>query len=250
MQMEGAVALVTGASSGIGAAAARRLAAAGCRILLLGRDAARLDAVTRDVAGVPLVADLAAAGGPEDAAARARDALGHVDLLVNNAGVGWAGEFAAMPDAAIGDLVAANLLAPVRLTRALLPAMVARGRGHIVVVSSIAGRTGVGGEAVYAATKAAAGVFADSLRYELAGTNVGVSVVVPGVVDTPFFGRRGVPYGRRWPRPIPPEQVADAIVRAVARERPEVFAPGWMRLPARLHGALPGLYRHLAGRFG
>ena len=93
-----------------------------------------------------------------------------------------------------------NLLAPIHLARLLVPDMAKYGTGHLVFVSSIAGATGGRDEAVYAAAKAGLACFAESLSYEMSGRGVGVSVVVPGVVDTPFFDRRGRPYGRR-PRP-------------------------------------------------
>src|SRR6266540_1873587 len=173
-----------------------------------------------------------------------------VDLLVSNAGAGWAGDLAAMPLDLAERLVTLNLVAPVRLTRLLLPGMLERGGGHLVYVTSIAGATGVAREAVYAATKAGLGTFADSVREEVAGSGVTVSVVVPGVVDTPFFDRRGSAYDRSWPAPIPAQRVARALLRAISSDRAEVFAPAWIRLPARFKGAAPGLYRRLALRFG
>ncbi|MER6945757.1 SDR family NAD(P)-dependent oxidoreductase, partial [Nonomuraea sp. NPDC000554] len=202
----------------------------------------RLAAVAAEVGGQALAADLVT-----EAAALARRA-GPVDVLVSNAGVGWAGPLTGMPGGTAEGLIAANLTAPIELTRLLLPAMIDRGRGHLVFVASIAGAVGVRDEAVYSATKAGLIAFAESLRYELDG--VGVSVVLPGVVDTPFFARRGTPYARRRPAPIPPERVARAIVSAVERERPETYTPGWLRLPARLRGAAPGPFRALAGVFG
>ncbi|MGE5290068.1 MAG: SDR family NAD(P)-dependent oxidoreductase [Micromonosporaceae bacterium] len=137
-----------------------------------------------------------------------------------------------------------------RLTRLLAPAMAHRGRGHVVFVSSIAGTTGVRHEAAYSATKAGVRYFAESIRYELRTRGVGVSVVVPGVIDTPFFDRRGTPYQRKRPSPIPPERVARAILSAVERNKPEVFSPAWLRFPAWMCGTAPGLFRSLAGRFG
>jgi short-subunit dehydrogenase len=128
--------------------------------------------------------------------------------------------------------------------------MVERGRGGVVFVSSIAGVTGVRGEAVYAATKAGLGAFAESLAYETRGRGVFVSVIVPGVIDTPFFGRRGAPYDRKRPVPLPAERVAAAIVSALEHERSVVYVPRWMRVPAWLHGAAPGMFRALAARFG
>jgi short-subunit dehydrogenase len=128
--------------------------------------------------------------------------------------------------------------------------MLQRRRGHIVNVASVAGHVGVAREAVYAATKGGLVTFTESLCQELARSPVGVSLVSPGVVDTPFFERRGVPYGRARPRPVPPELVADAIVAAMVARRSQVFVPRWLGGPVRLRGALPGLYRSLATRFG
>jgi short-subunit dehydrogenase len=137
-----------------------------------------------------------------------------------------------------------------QLTRLLLPGMVARGRGRVVFVSSIAAATGVRGEAVYSATKAGLVSFAESLSYELDGHDVRVSVIVPGVIDTPFFDRRGRPYGRKRPGPQPPERVARAIVACLEHDRSVSYVPRWMRLPAWLHAAAPGTFRALATRFG
>ncbi len=255
MRLDGSVALVTGASSGIGRALVPLLARRGAQLLLTGRDPDALAAAAASGAGSgarAIPADLADPAEVARVAATALEGDGRVDLLVCNAGAGWAGPLAEMPLDRAEQLVALNLLAPVRLTRLLLPGMLERGRGHLVFVTSIAGATGVGGEAVYAATKGGLATFAASLREELAGSGggVGVSVVVPGVVDTPFFERRGTPYARTWPRPIPPERVARALVHAVESGRAEVFAPAWMRFPARLAGSAPALYRTLAIRFG
>lgn len=251
MRLTGASVLITGASSGIGAATARAMAAAGARLLISGRDQRRLAAVAAETGGTALAADLTSAGevaGLANAALRAAPA--GLDVLVNNAGIGWEGAFSDMPAAALERLIAVNLTAPLHLTRLLAPAMADRGRGHVVFVSSIAGATGVPREAAYAATKAGLNYFADSLRYELGPRRVRVSVVLPGVIDTPFFDRRGVPYQRTHPVPIPPERVARAILTAIERNRAEVFVPAWMRLPAWIRGTAPGIFRSLAGRFG
>jgi short-subunit dehydrogenase len=264
MRLRGAVALVTGGSSGIGAATARALAAAGARPLIAGRDRDRLEAVARQTGGLALTADLGAADGPAtlaQAALRAAESLspsaatgpsaaGGIDILINNAGVGWSGPIGEMTAEKVNELVAVNLTAPIQLTRLLAPGMAARGRGRVVFVSSIAGATGVRGEAVYSAAKAGLGCFAESLAYELSDCGVGVSVIVPGVIDTPFFERRGRPYGRTKPQPLPAERVAQAITSAIARDAALVYVPRWMRLPAWLHGAAPGAFRILAGRFG
>src|SRR5918992_1815924 len=179
MRIADATVLITGASSGIGAATARAVAAAGGRTVLAGRDRQRLAAVAAETGGVPFAADITLPF----------ELTEPIDVLINNAGIGWAGPFPEMSEEDIERLIAVNLTAQIRLTHALVPGMIERGRGHLVFVASIAGATGVRHEAVYAATKAGLMIFADSLRLELAETGIGVSVIVPGVIDTPFFER-------------------------------------------------------------
>jgi short-subunit dehydrogenase len=244
-------ALVTGASSGIGAAVTRRLdAEGGWRLVLNGRDATRLEQVAAGASATAFAADLTRPGAGRRLADFTLDRFGTPDLLVAGAGVRWAGEFTRMPPATVDEVVNTDLLATLHLVRLLLPPMVTAGSGRIVLIGSLAGSVGVRGEAVYSAAKAALAAFADALRYELRGTGVGVSHVVPGVVDTPFFERRGTSYQRSMPRPVPPERVADAVWSAVRRGRDEVYVPGWLRLPVRVRGAAPGLYRRLAAQFG
>lgn len=245
MRLAGRSALVTGASGGVGAATAAALARAGCRLVLCGRDPARLAAVAAEVGGCPLAADLTT---PEGLAAVA-SAGTEVDLLVLNAGGGWAGPLGQMPAQRVDELVALNLTAPLRLTRAVLPALARRGGGHLVFLASVAA-LGVAQEAVYSATKAGLRAFADAVRLEAAPDGVGVTTVLPGAVDTGFFAARGRPYDRRSPRPVSAAVVAAALVRAVERDRPEVFVPRWLTLASRVHGALPAGYARLARRFG
>jgi short-subunit dehydrogenase len=246
MRLEGRTALVTGASSGIGRATAIALARAGARIKSTGRDEVALKRLVEDVGGESLAADLGTRAAVEDVARWAGD----VDVLVNNAGFGWAGPYPSMGTEEVETLVRVNLVAPLVLTRLLLPGMLDRGRGHVVNVASVAGHVGVRDEAVYAATKAGLIAFTESLRYELAGSGIGVTLVSPGVIDTPFFEREGRPYRRAFPRMQKPEAVAASAVRAIEKGKADVFVPRWMAFPARLRGALPGLYRRLAARFG
>jgi short-subunit dehydrogenase len=238
-------ALITGGSSGIGAAVADGLAAAGCRLLVLGRNRDRLDAVARRTGARAVVADLCTSEG----LARAAEVAANVDLLVNSAGLGWAGDLVAMAEPDIDALVALNLTAPMRLTRAALPGMRQRGRGQLVYVSSIAA-VGVGGESVYAATKAGLRAFADSVRLEVAGEGIGVTTLLPGAVRTPFFDHRGLPYERRFPRQLDAAEVASALLGALDRGDPEVFVPRWLTVAARVRGATPELFHRLAQRFG
>jgi short-subunit dehydrogenase len=229
VRLDGSVCLVTGAASGVGRATADALGRAGARVVAVDRPDA----------------DLAEHGAAATLAAN----VGDVDVLVNNAGVGLYGRVAELEPNAAARVVTVDLTAPIELTRALLPGMLARGRGHVVNVGSIVGLVGRPNEAVYAATKAGLATFTESLRSELRGSGVGASLVVPAVVDTRFFAERGTPYGRRWPRPVAPERVAEAIVDAIRRDRARVVVPGWLGLAVRLHGAAPRSFRALADRF-
>jgi short-subunit dehydrogenase len=196
-----------------------------------------------------VVLDLTAPGAGEFLFGEAKRLCGRVDVVVSNAGAGWAGAFAEMPQDLIESLTTLNVVAPISLVRAALPDMIALGRGRIVFVSSIAGYLGVRGEAVYSANKAAILAMAESLRAEMVGSGVAVSVVSPTVVDTPFFSRRGSPYHRSWPRPMPPERVAAAICRAIRDGRPETIVPSRMGAAVKVRALVPSLYRALADRF-
>lgn len=239
MSASGRRALITGASSGIGAATAEALAAAGCELVVVGRDEQRLAEVAERTGASSVRADLTTGDGVEQAAEAGR----RVDLLVNNAGVGWAGDLDSMSSEQVADLVALNLTAPLQLTRALLPTLRRASNARVVFVSSIAA-VGVRREAVYAATKAGLRAFAASLCQE----GVGTTTVLPGAVRTPFFAER--PYDRRFPRQVSAERVARALVRAVERGRGEVCVPGWLSLAARIQGAVPELFDLGARRFG
>ena len=233
--------MVTGASSGIGAAVALVLAGRGHELVLVGRDRDRLEAIAARTGGTPVRADLRT---PEGMARIRATADGPLRLLVHAAGVGAAGPAAVAAPATVADLAAVNLLAPMRLTAVLLPGLRA-GPGAVAFVASIAA-LGVADEAAYSATKAGLRGFADALRLE---TGLTVTTVLPGAVDTPFFARRGTPYARGFPRPVPPDRVARALVAGVERGRAEVFVPGWLRLAARVHGATPGMFTRLSRRF-
>lgn len=250
MKIEGSVCLVTGATSGIGRATALRLSQLGAKVASVGRDLLGLDEIGRQTSGVAIHADLSDPADIDLAVQGALSAYGRVDVLVNNAAQGWAGPFADQEADGADYLVRVNLIAPIRLTRALVPGMLERQSGAIVNVASIAGHVGVKDEAVYASTKAGLIGFSESLRYELQRSGVRVSVVSPGAVHTPFFERRGRPYGRSFPRQIETARVAEVVVRAIRSGRPQLYAPRWLAIPAWLRGAWPGLYRMLAGRLG
>ncbi len=240
MTPDGAPALVTGASSGTGEAIARRLAGRAAPLVVTGRDPVRLEAVAAATGGHGVVADLTTTAGR--AAVVAACGEHGVGLVVHAAGVGAAGPFSGADEGTVDAVLAADLVAPVQLTRALWPAVRAaaqdRRGGHVVFVASIAA-LGVAGEAAYSAAKAGLRTFADALRLEEPG--VGVTTVLPGVVDTPFLARRG--YERSVPRPVPADRVAVATLRAVERGTAEVFVPRWLQVASVVQGAAPALFR-------
>jgi NAD(P)-dependent dehydrogenase (short-subunit alcohol dehydrogenase family) len=248
MTLTGLRALITGGSSGIGAATARAFAAHGMHVGIAGRDLAALRRVAADTNGVILPGDLRDPGCPRRTVEEAVSALGGLDVLVSNAGIGWAGPFASMTESDIDSLLNVNLRAAAHLARAAIPYL-RPGVGRLVFVGSIAGLVGVPGEAWYSVTKAGLGCLAETLRVELRPAGIGVSLVSPGVVDTAYFERRKVPYERQHPQVMSAQSAAAAIVDAVARRRDNVVVPSWLSFPARMKVNFPGLYRMLATRF-
>jgi short-subunit dehydrogenase len=216
-------------------------------VLASGRDRA---ALARLPACIGRPADLLEPGAVARLAADAETVLPSVDVLVIAAGRGLAGAVSTASPDRIEEVLDLDLAVPVQLVRALLPGMLARGRGRIVIVGSVAGALAVRDEAVYSAAKAGLAAFATALRSETSGTGVTVTLAVPGVVDTDFFRRRGDAYARGWPRPLDPERVAHAILDAAAVGRAEVWTPRWLGLVARLRGVAPRTYHRLADATG
>ena len=250
MRLHGSIALVTGSSSGLGAAIARELTDHGVRVVVHGRDAERARATADALHSAHVLADLADPSQHQRLIDEATAVHGRLDLVVHNAGIGWQGGFDTMPPDRIPELIATNLTAPIALSRAVLPQLQARGRGHLCFVTSIAGRTGVAGEAVYAATKAGLDAFASSLRLEAAGSGVEVSTFVPAVVDTDFFTHHGVPYARNTPRPKSVETVARQVVSLIAAGSPERWSDPALRVAPLVRAAWPAAYTRLAQRWG
>jgi len=220
--LAGRTALVTGASRGIGAATAIALDRAGARVAVAARGRALLEAVAGRLANNPVVldADLADAAAPGRLAARAIDALGSVDVLVNNAAAAARLPTADTDASVIDELLAVNVRAPLLLIAGLLPSMIERGRGSIVNLSSVSGLVGTPNRAAYAASKGAIDAATRSLAIELGPHGIRVNSVAPGVVDTALWARNKVVPGvvetiehqtplRRW---ATPEDIADVIV--------------------------------------
>lgn len=213
--------------------------------MLVGRDRVRLAEVASETEGVALPADLADPDTPR----RIADEAGPIDILVCTAGIGAAAPFADTDAGDVAALIRVNLIAVVELVHALLPGMLERRRGHIVIIGSVAGRLPVRDEAAYGATKAAVDHFAGALRLEVADRGIGVSTVAPAGVATEFFHRRGVPYRRRMPRLLDADTVADAVLAAIERDLPEVVVPRWLRLAYVVRAAAPRVYDRLTRRF-
>ena len=232
------VALVTGASRGIGRATARALHAAGFRLALAARSEPGLVDLARELGGGAGIFCRAVDVRDEDAVSAFVEAsaaqFGRLDLLVANAGVGGGGRtYAEMAPGAEREILETNLLGALHCVRAALPRMLGQGRGSIVLVSSVAGEVAMPGSAVYSASKSALLRFAQGLRQELRGRGVRVSVVLPG------FVRTDMTEGNNLPMPGP-EVVARAVLRAYRSGRRSIVVPWAYRLAILLARAAPG----------
>jgi len=236
MKMRHAVALVTGASSGIGAAIARRLAREGLRLALAARRGDRLEALAEEIRRAggearAFPADLAQEAERERLVREVRAVWGSPGVLVNNAGLGWYGFGDEIPWSRAREMIEVNVAAAVHLSLLVLPQMKACGWGRIVNIGSIAGNIPSQGVALYCATKSFLDAFTTALYRELRGTGVWVSVVKPGPVATEFFDHSSSS-GLRMPAErfaVSPERVAEQVWNLLGHPRREVYVPGWYR---------------------
>jgi short-subunit dehydrogenase len=245
VQWGGATTIVTGASRGIGRAVAEAAAARGARVGLIARSEADLRTVTEGIGGEAsyAVADVAEPEALAAAIARLEEALGPTDVLVANAGIGAYGVFADLSAEEAERIVRVNVLGTVHALRAVVPGMIARRRGHLVTMGSIAGRIGSPFEAIYSATKFAGVGLTEALVVELEPYGIGVSLVNPGPVATDFGAARGHPYDRARPKPVPAGDVARAVIRAVEGDRHEQYVPGAFRAAVAIRHLVPPLFR-------
>ncbi|MSO40668.1 MAG: SDR family oxidoreductase [Solirubrobacterales bacterium] len=243
----GTRAIVSGATRGIGRSTARSLAARGATVGLLARSTDELEALAAELPkAVALPADVADRDATQAAVSSFIDGAGGLELLVANAGVAHTGPFLELEPDQVDEMVQVNFVGTLNVVRLGLPAMLARGRGHVVVVSSGAALRSFPWTAVYGGTKAAQKGFAEALRHELSGSGVSLTTVYPGEVRTSLHAheRQKMP---DWFRPgdaIPPEVVSEAIVDGVNRDRREVHVPGNVRLLG-LNSLAPGLVDRL-----
>lgn len=237
LPLAGRVALITGASGGIGSATARELARQGANVILAARRADLLESLASELgaSGVEALAiptDLTDTTQIEPLVERALERFGKIDILVNNAGIGTPRSLAKTPPDAIRRELEINLVGAILLTRAVLPGMLERKHGAIISIASVAGHVAV--EPIYSATKFGIRGFSLALRRQVRGSGVTVSVVSPGFIRTPMTR------GNRLPMPGP-EIVARRIAKLVRKPKREVIVPGVYQIAVWIERYLPWL---------
>jgi short-subunit dehydrogenase len=247
MELRGSSVLLTGATGGIGHAIARELHRAGASLLLTGR---RTDVLE------PLAAEIGARATPVDLSRREEvdrllEEAGTVDVLVANAALPASGDIMDFSVEQIDRALEVNLRAPMVLSRVLGERMVQRGRGHIVLISSLAGKSSQPASSIYSATKFGLRGFGQGLRGDLGPRGVGVSVVFPGFIrDAGMFHESGA----KLPKGVgtsTPDDVAAAVVRAITQNRGELdVAPMGMRAGATFASIAPSISARVARRLG
>lgn len=253
MDPAGKTIIITGASSGIGAATARALADAGANVVLAARDATRLNELASRLRGRAraLPANVADPTDVQRLVEQTLATYNRIDVVINNAGVGLASPVAHLQSADLRAALDVNLFGPLYLTQAVIPHMRDIRRGQIIFVSSVVGLRALPYAGGYAATKAALDRLTEALRAELRRSGISITLVRPGTTRTPFNDRRlGVHRDRRRFNPpgVAPERVAETIVRAV-RHEPRVAYVSWSdRLTVWMALLLPGLADQLLAR--
>lgn len=249
-ELRGTNAILTGANGGLGSNLALALAHEGVNLLLVGYPGLGLEDLQSRVrqCGVQahaLVADLSTRGGRDAVVQTAVNQLGTIDLLINNAGVEHNCLYHELAPEALREVLAVNLEAPMSLVHQVLPYMLGKGSGHIVNLSSLAGKSGPAMQEPYAATKAALCAFTFSLRSSYRGTGVSASTVTPGFIETGIYTRLKQRSGRSAPFLLgacPPQRVCRAVIDAIRNDKPEVILN---RFPIRPALALSLLFPRL-----
>jgi short-subunit dehydrogenase len=239
------VAVVTGGSSGIGAALAGKLAEQGWECVVVGRREDRLREVAEEIGGEYEVCDVADREAVWRMAESVRERHPEIGLLVNNAGIAGRGNFLDLEPERIEELVRINYLGSVWCLLALVPPLEAGAPAHVVNVVSVAGTVAVG---PYSASKHAQLAFSRSVARELRPRGIHVHTVNPGFVHTEGFPQDWLLRGRFGRVVIGPEVVADRIVSAIERDRAEIFVPRWYRAAALAQAIAPGAFRRVRPR--
>ena len=251
--MSGRVVIVTGASSGIGEATARAFARAGDRVLLTARRGDRLQQLSAELPGsLAVPGDLTSGADIARVVAEATRGFGRIDVLVNNAGRGGYDWLEHLPEDDIRGEILVNLVAPILLTKAVLPVMQRQGRGVIINLGSVAGRIGAPTLSAYNTTKFGLDGFSEALRREVGPQGIRVCVVYPGGVAGTEFGRgaRRVDLGVTTPRwlQLTADQVAAAIVRLADRPRPRLVVPWVFSAAIAANTLLPSVVDRVMAR--
>ena len=253
--LRGATAIVTGASRGIGPYIARTLAAQGVNLVLAARSAEKLEETRRscDAIGVKAIAvatDVTSMDDLRRLVAAAEREFGAIDILVNNAGIETTGALEALTFEQIDQLLTTNLHAPIWLSKMVLPAMVARKRGAIVHVSSMAGKSAAPYNSTYSASKYGLNGFCESVNIELDGTGVHMAAVCPGFVSEAGMWKDRGGTAPKMMREVSPQKVADGVLKAVLGAQEVLVMPMPIRPLLALAQLAPGLQRTIVKRMG
>ncbi|MGB2954939.1 MAG: SDR family oxidoreductase [Anaerolineales bacterium] len=252
------VAIITGASSGIGEAAARALSGNGYRVVLAARRKERLNSLAskiREGGGEALAipTDLRQLDQIQHLVEDTLQAYNRIDVLVNSAGYGklvWLDE---QTQADIQDQLQVNLTGAIQITREVLPLMIAQDGGHIIHIASIASWVGLPTYSIYAATKFGLRGFLESLRRELRGTGITVSGIYPGAVDTEFDQHAGVHWKTTRVTPnwllLTADDVAHQILKVIKKKKNNAINPGIMRLAVWINASFPETVSWLLAKF-
>lgn len=258
MDLQGQVAAITGASSGIGLACARHLAASGVRVVLGAR---RTDMLTDAVNGIrgrggqaeAVTTDVTREADVQALVSTATRIFGRLDIMICNAGFGYYGTVEETPPDVMRRMMDVNFMGSYYGARAALPLFRAQRRGHLMFVSSIVGRRGIAQMSGYSATKAAQAAFCESLRTEFAGTNIHVSIAYPVSTETEFRHAMRRDYGHTVSGLGPKQSVDDvaaAMVACLRRPRPEVYPHRLSKALTIINAVAPGLTDRMVRRFG
>jgi len=247
MEISGSKVLLTGATGGLGHAIARALSAKGAELILTGRRIDVLEPLASELSARSLAVDL---GEPSEVD-RLLSEAGELDILVANAALPASGLLDSFTMEEVNRAIDVNLRSPIAMTHALAPEMVKRGRGHILFMSSLSGKTGTAGSSIYNATKFGLRGFAMAMRAEIHDTGVGVSAVFPGFIrEAGMFAESQV----KLPKGVgtrSPEDVAKAVVQAIERNRGEIdVAPLSLRLGSAFSGIAPEIAATVSRKMG
>jgi short-subunit dehydrogenase len=243
------VAVVTGASSGIGEAIARALAGEGWHVVLLARREDRLRALAEELSGEYEVCDVSRREDVDRVAASVLERQPQIRLLVNNAGIPGRASFTAIDPERIEELMRVNYLGSVWSLRAFLPGLEAAGRSDVVNIVSVAGAVAFPPSGPYSASKHAQLAFSRATAGELRGRGIHVHTVNPGFVETEGFPQASVLSSALLRRlVVGPEQVAQHVLKTIGRDKWETFVPRWYRAPAVAQALAPGLMARVLSR--